>query len=251
MNLQGLHSFEVSELAFRPRQYGSRVLLTTLHGLWINKKGKWTKVYQEDLSTGMLRTVLNKGKRPWECSPVNRKSTCFWRGERTEKPWRKWTPLRKEGASQVALAVNNQPASAEDTVRHGFDPWVGKIPCRRAWQPTPVFLPGEAHGWGSLEGFSPQSLKELDTTEAAYHTRRKEEQFSLPVNSCLLNFYRSLGTVLGTLKISNSSIIFYILQMTKIKCRGQAICPSLNYHQSSTQTHIWKAPKSVSTCPLC
>ena len=27
--------------------------------------------------------------------------------------------------------------------RHGFDPWVGKIPWRRAWQPTPVFLPGE------------------------------------------------------------------------------------------------------------
>jgi len=25
-----------------------------------------------------------------------------------------------------------------------FDPWVGKIPCRRAWQPTPVFLPGES-----------------------------------------------------------------------------------------------------------
>ena len=35
---------------------------------------------------------------------------------------------------------------------HGFDPWVGKIPWRRAWQPTPVFLPGESHGQGSLEG---------------------------------------------------------------------------------------------------
>ena len=29
--------------------------------------------------------------------------------------------------------------------RHEFDPWVGKIPWRRAWQPTPVFLPGESH----------------------------------------------------------------------------------------------------------
>jgi len=28
----------------------------------------------------------------------------------------------------------------------GFDPWVGKIPWRRAWQFTPVFLPGESHG---------------------------------------------------------------------------------------------------------
>ena len=30
--------------------------------------------------------------------------------------------------------------------RHGFSPWVGKIPWRRAWQPAPVFLPGESPG---------------------------------------------------------------------------------------------------------
>ena len=34
----------------------------------------------------------------------------------------------------------------------GFGPWVRKIPWRRAWQPTPVFLPGESHGQRSLEG---------------------------------------------------------------------------------------------------
>ena len=34
--------------------------------------------------------------------------------------------------------------------RCGFDPWVGKIPWRRAWQPTSVFLPGESHEEGSL-----------------------------------------------------------------------------------------------------
>ena len=37
----------------------------------------------------------------------------------------------------------------------GFDPWVGKIPWTRAWQPTPVFLPGESHGQRSLVGYSP------------------------------------------------------------------------------------------------
>ena len=36
-----------------------------------------------------------------------------------------------------------------------FDPWVGKIPWRRKWQPTPVFLPGESHGQRSLESYSP------------------------------------------------------------------------------------------------
>jgi len=39
------------------------------------------------------------------------------------------------------------------------------IPWRRAWQPTPVFLPGESHGQRSLVGYSPWSRKELDMTE--------------------------------------------------------------------------------------
>ena len=36
----------------------------------------------------------------------------------------------------------------------GFKLWIGKILCRRAWQPTPVFLPGESHGQRSLAGYS-------------------------------------------------------------------------------------------------
>jgi len=50
--------------------------------------------------------------------------------------------------------------------RCGFCPWVSKIPWRRAWQPTPVFLPGESHGERSLVGYGLESHKELDTTEA-------------------------------------------------------------------------------------
>ena len=46
----------------------------------------------------------------------------------------------------------------------GFDPWVGKTPWRRKWQPTPVLLPGEFHGRRSLVGYSPWDRKELDTT---------------------------------------------------------------------------------------
>ena len=36
--------------------------------------------------------------------------------------------------------------------RCGFDPWVGKVPWRRKWQPSPVFLPGKSHGQRSLVG---------------------------------------------------------------------------------------------------
>ena len=46
-----------------------------------------------------------------------------------------------------------------------FEPWVGKIPWRRAWQPSPVFLPGESHGQRSLASYSPWGCKESDTTE--------------------------------------------------------------------------------------
>ena len=45
------------------------------------------------------------------------------------------------------------------------DSWVRKIPWRRKWQPTLVFLPGESHGWRSLAGYSLQGHKESDMTE--------------------------------------------------------------------------------------
>ena len=49
--------------------------------------------------------------------------------------------------------------------RPGFDSWVRKIPWRKKWQLTPVFLPGKSHGQRSLEGYSPWGYKELDTTQ--------------------------------------------------------------------------------------
>ena len=66
----------------------------------------------------------------------------------------------------MVLVVKNPPAKAGDVKRCGFDPWVGKIPWRRAWQATPVFLPGESHGQSSLVGYSLWGRKESDTTEA-------------------------------------------------------------------------------------
>ena len=62
--------------------------------------------------------------------------------------------VSSSGAFQVVLVVKNPPANAADK-RGWLDPWAGKIPWRRAWQPTPVFLPGESHGQRSLAGYSP------------------------------------------------------------------------------------------------
>ena len=65
-------------------------------------------------------------------------------------------PLQYSWALLVTQMVKN-PA--------GFDPWVGKIPWRRARQPTQVFLPGESPWTESLAGYSLWDRKELDTAE--------------------------------------------------------------------------------------
>ena len=45
---------------------------------------------------------------------------------------------------------------------------MGKIPCRRKWQPTPIFVPRKFHGQRSWVGYSPWGQKELDTTECVH-----------------------------------------------------------------------------------
>ena len=61
--------------------------------------------------------------------------------------------------------VKNLPANAGNIKLHGFDPWVGKIPWRRKWQPTPILVPGKSHGQRRLADYSLWGRKELDTTE--------------------------------------------------------------------------------------
>ena len=70
-----------------------------------------------------------------------------------------WTPLLL-WTSLVAQTVKHLPTMW----RPGFDPWVRKIPWRREWQPTPILLPGESHGWRILVGYSPW-VAESDKTE--------------------------------------------------------------------------------------
>ena len=68
--------------------------------------------------------------------------------------------------SRVSV-VKNLPATAGDLRDSDSIPGSGRLPWRGAWQPIPMFLPGESHGQRSLAGYSPRGCKELDTTEAA------------------------------------------------------------------------------------
>ena len=73
------------------------------------------------------------------------------KGKKKKKTTKNWSAQR----------VNHLPTKQET----GFNPWVGKIPWRREWHPTPVPLPGKSHRRRSLVGYSPRGRKEVDTTE--------------------------------------------------------------------------------------
>ena len=80
--------------------------------------------------------------------------------------------------------VNNPPALWETGVRSlGF----GKIPWKRARQPTPVFLPGESHGQSSMVGYGPWGFKELDKTERLSIPLVRASQLVLVVNNLPVN----------------------------------------------------------------
>ena len=74
-----------------------------------------------------------------------------------------------------ASGRKNLPAKAGD-VRCRFSPWLGKIPWRRKWQPTPVLLPEEFHGQRSLAGYSPWDRKESVTSEQLSHAQLRKPQ---------------------------------------------------------------------------
>ena len=74
---------------------------------------------------------------PWSCKELDTT-------EQLNKTQSEWLPMWLRGKESICQCRI-----------HGFDSWVRKIPCRRAWQPTPVFLPGKLHGQRSLVGYSP------------------------------------------------------------------------------------------------
>ena len=102
---------------------------------------------------------------------------------------------------QGGAVVKNPPANAGET-RHGLR--VGKIPWRRKWEPTPVFLPGKSHGQRTLAGYSPWCCQESDRTEQV-----SMAQYMLVNKSSFLN----IG--LGLLKVQETwSVILPLPQIT-------------------------------------
>ena len=82
----------------------------------------------------------------------------------------------------MAHLVKNLLANAGHERDRGFDPWAGKIPWRRNWQHTPVFLPGKFHGQRSLAGHSPWGCEESDTTECTQRARTHTHIYTHTIN---------------------------------------------------------------------
>ena len=93
-------------------------------------------------------------------------------------------------ASLVAQTVRNLPVMQET----GFDPWVRKISWRRSWQPTPVFLPGESHGYRRLAG-SVQSSHSVVSDSAPPWNALYQNSLSIS-NSCSLLKLMSMESVM-------------------------------------------------------
>ena len=113
-----------------------------------------------------------------------------------------WILLR---ASQVALVVKNIPADAGD-MRRRFDPWVGKIPWRKAWQPTPVFFPWTEELGGSAKSWT--QLKQLGTSALLTSFPLLKQAFPLLQNIHLPWFFSPLGLPLSLVP---QVLIHYVL----------------------------------------
>ena len=87
-----------------------------------------------------------------------------------------WILISKSETKSISSGRNIIPddSAVKNWPVNQTDPWVGKIPWRRKWQPTPVFLPGKSHRWGDWRA-TPWSHKELDTTDRLNNNGKMEE----------------------------------------------------------------------------
>ena len=116
----------------------------------------WTAAHQAPPSMGFSRQEYSLGKNKFILFATN---------------------LQRDVMLLVAQKVKD-PSGIWDS---GFGSWIGKIPWRREWQHTSVFLPGEFQAQRNLAGYSPQGCKESTMTEQlALYTLRAYEKI-LPI----------------------------------------------------------------------
>ena len=128
-------------------------------------------------------------------------------------------------------ASGKEPASqCRRRKRRRFDLCVGKIPWRMAWQPTPVFLPGESGGQRSLEGYGPQSRRESDMTKATEHVCTHVWHWSFPASPSIV----FLEQLLQVLPQNPRATRFHVCTPTRAPAPSHLL-PSSSHSRSPPQ----------------
>ena len=132
--------------------YKATIIQITWH-YWRNRrKDQWTRIKKKHISKKPCQLIILKSAKEIQWSLLYAEYTS------------KNGPPRRCSGKEPACQCGKQQ-------RHRLDPWVGEIPWRKKWQPTPVLLPGKSHEQRSLVNHSPWGLKESDTTERLhFHT---------------------------------------------------------------------------------
>ena len=121
--------------------------------------------------------------------------------------------------------------------RPGFDPWIGKVPRRRDWQPPPVFLPAESYGQRSLEGCSPWGHKESGTTERLTHTQCVYVKPDLPIHPTLLLPPRLYVCISVPSQELGSAVPFFWIPPACVNMHKQPQCPTDEWIKKTWYMH--------------
>ena len=125
-----------------------------------------------------------------------------------------------------------------------FNPWVRKIPWRRKWLPTPVFLPQESHEQRSLVCFSPWGRRESDRTEATSHPQHRD----LSISTKFSNTWESCSQYsFIILFISRESIVMFSLSCLKVVIYVFSSFSWLKWPEVYQCIDFYKAPSFEST----
>ena len=138
----------------------------------IRKRYKWGSLTSDNQSYSNQNSLLlakNKNIDQWNRIESRDINLCICvqliYGNRDKNHSEK-TVFSISGAGKTGqLHVKNETRISLQCKWPEFDPWIRKIPWRREWPPTPVFLPGEFHGQSSLTGYSLWGHKESDVSE--------------------------------------------------------------------------------------
>ena len=124
--------------------------------------------------------------------------------------------------------------------RWEFDPWVGKIPWRRKWQPIPVFLPGKSHRQRSLVGYSPWGHKKVrnmteqlnnilytctrHSTQCYTYKVKQHCLYNLPTTSLSQSVWAVITQIYNGELINHRNLFLTDLGTAKSKIRAQGRC---------------------------